>query len=196
MPAGTTSLTVLSSFGTPASPTWDEQASDVTPGNSFPNAKGVQLYARNTTPTPIDLVFEADRFGAEVEVLRVSIPGSATAGGVKVLGPFPPDEFNEHGTTEAAANGSVFVRQLTGGDGDVVLSPFPLNMTLLAPSLGGGYPSTLRYFRENVFGLEGSFFEPFVADNIEWEGVEVIAEPFDFSAPDVTTTETFTNDWT
>ena len=55
MPAGTTALTVLTPPSTPAGPTWDEQASDQTNGNSFDNNAGdVFLYVRNTTAGALD----------------------------------------------------------------------------------------------------------------------------------------------
>jgi len=132
MPTGTTALTVLAPVGDERGPTWDEQASDVSPGNNFDNAHGTFLYARNTTASPIDLIFEADIYGSEITVLQVTIPGSGTENGVKVLGPFPPKAFSDHRTTEAASDGKVFVRQASGIDGDVVLCPFRANETLLA----------------------------------------------------------------
>ncbi len=131
MPASTTALTVIAAPSTPAGSSFDEQASDVSPGNNFANPDGnTLLYARNTTAGALDLIFEADVFGTERTVLQTSIPGSGTENGVKILGPFPPSKFNEHGTTEAASTGKVFVRQATGSDGQVVLCPFRVNTVL------------------------------------------------------------------
>lgn len=129
MPASMTALTVLAAPSTPGGQAFDEQASDQDPGNKFACAPGTRLYARNTTAGAINLVFEADLYGAEVDLLTVAIPGSGTENGVKILGPFPP-EFLQHGTTEAASNGSVFVRQASGSDGEIVLCPFQNNPNL------------------------------------------------------------------
>jgi len=132
MPASTTALTVLAAPGTPAGPTWDEQDTDVSPGNNFDNDGVTMLFARNNTAGAIDLIFEADLYGTERTVLQVTIPGSGTENGVKVLGPFPPGRFNNHDTTEVASTGKVFVRQASGTDGQVKLCPFKVNRSLLA----------------------------------------------------------------
>lgn len=119
MPAGTTSLTVTAS-NPPSGVNTNEQSSDVSPGNSFPATAGkTRLFARNTTGGPLDLVFEADKFGAEVDLLTATIP----ANGSRVLGPFPA-EFLDHSTTDSAKTGHVMVRQASGTDGQIVLSPF------------------------------------------------------------------------
>jgi hypothetical protein len=132
MPAGTTALVVLPAPSTPAGPTWDEQASDVSPGNSFPNDGTTLLYCRNTTASPISVTFEADLYGAEVAILSVAIPGSGTEHGVRVLGPFPPGRFNGHESTDNAKTGHVFVRQASGSDGQLQLCPFQINRSLLS----------------------------------------------------------------
>ena len=130
MPASTTALTVLASPPTPAGVSFDEQASDVSPGNRFPNKPGTRLYVRNTQAGAINVLFESDKYGAERTVLTVSIPGSGTEHGVKVLGPFPAADFNDHSTTEAGSNGYVMCRQATGSDGDLVFCPFEDNPNL------------------------------------------------------------------
>jgi hypothetical protein len=131
MPASTTALVLVSSQS-PAGPTMDEQASDVSPGNSFENSAGdVMLYVRNTTGSSIPLLFEADAYGAERTVLSKTIPGSGTENGVAICGPFPPSRFNDHSTTEVASNGRVFVRQGSGSDGDLVMCPFRVPRSLL-----------------------------------------------------------------
>jgi len=41
----------------------------------------------------------------------------------------------------------------------------------------------------------GSFAEAFVGDNVEWDGVELFAEPYDFSSPTGSFEEQFESDW-
>lgn len=132
MPASTTSLLVVAAAPTPKGSAFDEQVSDVSPGNSFDNAGGdIMLYVRNTTAGALDVIAEADVMGAERTVFQQAIPGSGTEHGVRILGPFPAAQFNDHSTTEVASNGRVFVRQATGSDGDLVFCPFRVNRLLL-----------------------------------------------------------------
>lgn len=129
MPAAAVALTVLPVPSTPGGPTFAEQSSTVSPGNKFLNDGQVMLYVRNTTASAINVIFEADIFGSERTLLQTSIPGSGTANGVAVLGPFPA-VFNEHPATAAADNGAVFVRQATGTNGNLVFAPFRVNAAL------------------------------------------------------------------
>ena len=65
-------------------------------------------------------------------------------------------------------------------------------------SLGvfGAIPATAAGSVYDAFDLpDGSFFEPFVGDNVEWEGVETIPEPYDFSTPTGSFEEQFESDW-
>jgi hypothetical protein len=131
MPASTTALTVAPHTDARGF-TWDEQPSDVSPGNNFVNDGKTLLFARNTTAGVLALIFEADRYGAERTVMQVNVPANGTENGVAVFGPFPTALFNDHGTTEPASSGRVFVRQASGTDGQVVLCPFRIEPSLLA----------------------------------------------------------------
>lgn len=126
MPASAVALTVLAAPASPGGPTWDEQASTVSPGNKFAADGLVLLHVRNTTASAINVVFEADLYGTERTLLQVSIPGSGTENGGAILGPFPAS-FLDHTTTAAADNGSVFVRQASGTAGQLVFCPFRVN---------------------------------------------------------------------
>jgi hypothetical protein len=156
VPAGTTSLIVLDDPGDETGVAWDEQASDVSPGNSFRGGVGVMLYARNTTASPIDLIFEADSYGAEIQVLRVTIPGSGTEHGVRIIGPFPPGRFLNHTTTDATKDGHVFVRQASGADGALQLSPFRLQFTLTSTGGVRAYPDGTSPVDGDKFGTASS----------------------------------------
>lgn len=122
MPAGATALSVVAPAATPAGASFNEQSSDAS-GMKFANDGETYLYVRNTTVSAVPLSFFSDKYGAEIEVLEVSIPGSATEHGVKILGPFDPVFFNDHATTEAASTGSVIMTH-TGSDADLQVCPF------------------------------------------------------------------------
>lgn len=118
MPASTTLLTVEASTP-PLGVELTEQDSDQSPGNRFPANKKTRLYARNSSGSPITVVFEADKYGAEVILLsRVMASGEE-----RIFGPFDP-EFLEHSTTEESSNGHVFVRHTSGPDGTIKFVPF------------------------------------------------------------------------
>lgn len=127
MPASTVSLTVAAAAATPAGTVVTEQNSTVSPGNNFENDGATLLYARNTTAGSLNIAFEADKYGVERTVAQVAI----AAGAKVILGPFPPSDFNDHTGTEAASTGKVFVRQLSGSNGDLVFAPMKLNRSLV-----------------------------------------------------------------
>jgi hypothetical protein len=131
MPASTTPLTVVGPSSSPAGAAFNEQNSDASPGSNFLNARGTLLYARNTTASPITLIFEADVLGVERTVMTVDVPGSGTEHGVAIIGPFPAHLFNDHSTTTSsgADQGKVYVRH-AGADADIVLCPFVPNLGL------------------------------------------------------------------
>jgi hypothetical protein len=135
MPAATVALTTVGPGNSPAGPAFDEQASAApATGNDFDNAGGdTMLYVRNTTAGALDVILEADVFGVERTVLQTTIPGSATEHGVKILGPFKPEQFNDHSTTVPAGTkqGRVMVKQAAGIAGDLVFCPIKVNRSLL-----------------------------------------------------------------
>lgn len=130
MPASCTALTVIGPASTPAGPSWDEQQSDASPGNRFANARGTFLHARNTNASSRVISFYADSYGAEIVVMTVTIPGSATENGERHLGPFPAAKFNDHSATEAASSGQVMLSH-NGADADLMLTPILTNTQLL-----------------------------------------------------------------
>ncbi len=122
MPAGCTALTKVAA-NPPHGGSFNEQASDASPGNKFAaQADKTRLFVRNTTETAIELNVYADKYGEEVLLQSTSIPGSGTENGERILGPWPA-EFLEHSTTEVASNGQVMVAH-AGSDGDLMLCPF------------------------------------------------------------------------
>lgn len=118
MPVGSTSLAVVAAVGG-ISQAYAETALDAANGNKFINDGKTELHVRNTTAGAIVMDFYADTgptgVGNEVKVASVSIPGSGTNNGVKVLGPFPPSLFNNHNLTEAATTGQVIAKQASAG---------------------------------------------------------------------------------
>ena len=124
MPAGATALIIVAPAGSPAGASFNEQTSDAS-GMKFVNDGETYLYVRNATVSAVPLSFFSDKYGAELEILEVSIPGSATEHGVKILGPFDPVFFNDHATTESASTGSVICTH-TGSDGDLQVCPIKL----------------------------------------------------------------------
>lgn len=131
MPASTVSLAVVTG-NSPLGPTFVEQNAVVSPGNNFDNGGGdVLLYARNTTASPINLIFESDLYGSERTVLIGSVPGSGTQHGVTMFGPFPSELFTNHSTTDGNQNGRVMVRQATGTVGQVQVCPIRVPRSLL-----------------------------------------------------------------
>ncbi len=129
MPSGTVSLTVVGPGSTPAGPTHDEQQSTAA-GNSFENDGSTLLIVRNTNASSRVITFVADRYGAEQTVITSTIPGSGTENGTKVLGPFPPEAFNDHGTTDSAKNGHAMFTH-SGSNSDLMLCPTKINRSLL-----------------------------------------------------------------
>lgn len=132
MPAGATTLALLTPVHKPNGPTHAETNLDATNGNKFVNDGSTVLVVRNTTAGAIVLDFFADTpEGNEVKVMSRSIPGSGTANGIAVLGPFPPERYNDHSTTEAATTGQVICKQLTGTTGNLVAAAMPLPRSLM-----------------------------------------------------------------
>ncbi len=124
MPAGATTLAALAQATRPNGPTYAETTLDATNGNKFVNDGGTILVVRNTTVGAIVLDFYADTpEGNEVKVMSRSIPGSGTANGITQLGPFPPERYNAHNTTEAASTGQVIMKQATAGALSAALIP-------------------------------------------------------------------------
>lgn len=130
MPATPTALTAIGPASSPAGPSFDEQGNDVTNGNKFDNNDRTKLYVRNTTVGAIVLNFYADLYGVETLILAVSIPGSGTEHGVKILGPFPSQDFNDHTTTASSTNGQVHCKAASGSSNDLMLCPYHENPTL------------------------------------------------------------------
>lgn len=121
MPAATTALTVVAPSGNGGLSRDIAEQNSVLAGNNFVNDGEVYLFARNTTVAAISLGFEAHINGVETTVHTEAIPGSGTDGGSRIIGPFKPSLFNAH----AGVDGDrVYVRQLTGTAGQVVLCPF------------------------------------------------------------------------
>jgi hypothetical protein len=111
-------------------PTTNEQDGDVVNGNQFDNARGTLLQCRNTTAGAINITFYADLLGTEVLVGTVSIPGSGTQNGHKIIGPFPSDAFNNHSTSVPASDGRVLCKQASGSNGQIKFFPFVVNLGL------------------------------------------------------------------
>jgi hypothetical protein len=130
MPAGATTLAALAPATRPNGPTYAETTLDAANGNKFPNNGSTILIVRNTTAGAIVLDFFVDTpEGNEVKVMSRSIPGNGTANGIVQLGPFPPERYNEHNTTEAASTGQVIMKQLSAGALSAAL--IPLSKSLL-----------------------------------------------------------------
>jgi len=129
MPASTVSLVVVGPGGTPAGAAHDEQQSTAL-GNSFDNSEPTILVVRNTNVAARVITFLADRYGGERTVMTATIPGSATENGTAILGPFPPEPFNDHSTTDATKMGVV---QFThnGANADLQLCPTRLNRSFI-----------------------------------------------------------------
>ena len=133
MPAGATSLSVLgpatNAIGTGI--TYAETSIDATNGNKFDNDGDTELVVRNTTAGAIVLDFYADTpDGNEVKVASRSVPGSGTGHGTVVLGPFKPERFNNHNTTEVASSGKVIMKPASGITGDLVVCAIKKNKSL------------------------------------------------------------------
>ena len=130
MPTGATALTIPAVSG-PAGPTWAEQTMDAGNGNKFVNDGGTMLFIRNTTAGAIIVDFYFDLLGVELKCMSRSVPGSGTANGCVVLGPFPPNIFNDHKTTTAsgADQGMVVMKQASAGS--MICEPFVINKSIL-----------------------------------------------------------------
>lgn len=118
MPAATVALNVVPPSGNGGlSRDINESNVNITPGNSFANDGETYLYCRNTTAGAIDLTFRAHINNVETIVHTESIPGTGTDTGVRIVGPFKPSLFNNHGSLGDADK--AYVMAASGSSGDV-----------------------------------------------------------------------------
>lgn len=110
----------------------NEQNHDAANGNKFDNQPGTVLFCRNTTVGALDVNFYADINGVEVLLGTVSIPGSGTQNGEKIIGPFKAELFNDHGVSVAAgtAQGTVIFKPPVATAGQIKFSPHAFNPSL------------------------------------------------------------------
>lgn len=126
MPAGSTAFAAVAAPTGPKGPVHAETSIDATVGNKFDTTGVNFLVVRNTTAGVIVLDFFADTpEGNEVKVMSKSIPGSATANGIALVGPFPLSRYGLHATTEPASNGKVIMKPFSGITGNLVACLVP-----------------------------------------------------------------------